>query len=94
MAILGAVVFGPVLGIGAVPRIRAAPGIGAVPRIGAGVGEAEEEAGVAAKAEGVEDMATIDTFYCCWGVSNFARVATLYFVRNSLGFSVFAGMCL
>ena len=88
MAILGEVVFG------AVPRIGAAPGIGAVPRIGAGVGEAEEEAGVAPKAEGVEDMANIDTFYCCWGVSNFARVATLYFVRNSVGFSVFAGVCL
>ena len=82
MATLGAVVFG------AVPRIGTVPGIGAVLRIGAGVGEAEEEAGVAPDAEGVEDMANIDTFYCCWGVSNFARVATLYFVRNSLGFSV------
>ena len=88
MAILRAVVFG------AVPEIGAVPGIGAVPRIGAGVGEAEEEVGVAPDPEGVEDMANIDTFYCCWGVSNFARVATLYFVRNSLGFSVFAGVCL
>ena len=88
MAILGAVVFG------GVPEIGAVPGIGAVPRIGAGVGEAEEEAGVARDGEGVEDMANIDTFYCCWEVSNFARVATLYFVRNSLGFSVFAGVCL
>ena len=67
---------------GAVPRI------GAVLRIGAGVEEAEEEEGVEPEAEGVEDMANVDTFYCCWGVSNFARVATLYFVRNSLGFSV------
>ena len=82
VATLGAVVFG------AVPRIGAVPGIGAVPRSGAGVGEAEEKAGVAPESEGVEDMTNIDTFYCCWGVSNFARVAILYFVRNSLGFSV------
>ena len=44
---------------------------GAVPRIGATVGEAEEEAGVAPDAAGLEDMANIDTFYCCWGLSNF-----------------------
>ena len=88
MAILGALVFGAVPGIGAVPRIEA------VPRIGADVGEGEEEAGVALDAEGVEDIVNIDTFYCCWGVSNFARVTTLYFVRNSLGFSVLAGVCL
>lgn len=38
------------------------------------------------------DMTNFDTVYCRWGVSNFARVATLYFVRNNLGFSVFAGV--
>ena len=52
----------------------------------------EEEAGVAPDIEGMEDMANIDTFYCCWGVSNFAKVLTLYFVWNNLGFSVFAGV--
>ena len=67
MAILGAVVFGAV------------PGIGAVPRIGAGVGEAEEEAGVAPDAEGVEDMANIDTFYCCWRVSKFRKSCYIVF---------------
>ena len=77
---------------GAVSSIGAVPGIGAVPRIVAGVREAEEEVEVAPDAEGVEDMANIDTFYCCWGTSNFARVATLYFVRNSLSFSVCAGV--
>ena len=100
MAILRAVVFGtdPRIGavhrFGAVPRIVAVPEIGADFRIGAGVGEAEEEVGVAPDPEGVEDMANIDTFYCCWRVSNFARVATLYFIRNSLSFSVFARVCL
>ena len=78
-----------------VVAVGVVPETGAIPGIGAGVGDAEEEAGVAPDAEGVEDMANIDTFYCCWGVSNFARVAILYFVRNSLGFSIFAGaLCL
>ena len=77
-----------------VVAVGVVPETGAIPVIGAGVGDADEEAGVAPETEGVEDMANIDTFYCCWGVSNFARVAILYFVRNSLGFSVFAGMCL
>ena len=73
--------FGFVTGIGAVP------GTGATPRIGAGVGDTEEEAGVAPDTEGVEDM-ILDVY----GVLNFARGATLYLVRKR-GFLFCTGLC-
>ena len=62
-----------------VVAVGVVPETGAIPGIGAGVGDAEEEAGVAPDAEGVEDMANIDTFLLLLGDIKFRKSCYLVF---------------
>ena len=62
-----------------VVAVGVVPETGAIPGIGAGVGDAEEEAGVAPDTEGVEDMANIDTFLLLLGGIKFRKSCYLVF---------------